>query len=46
MLENKEQSRQVYEYLFEDKLIKALKADMKYQTKQVDTEEFAKIIKK
>lgn len=45
MLENKEQSRQVYEYLFEDKLIKALKADMKHQTKQVDTEEFAKIIK-
>lgn len=45
MLDNKEQSRQVYEYLFEGKLIEALKADMKPQIKQVDTEEFAKIIK-
>ncbi len=46
MLDNKEQSRQVYEYLFEQKLVKALISDMKHSNKTVDTDEFAKIISK
>ncbi len=46
MLENKEQSRQVYEFLFEQKLTKALLGEMKLAKKQVTTDEFAKIINK
>ena len=46
MLENKEQSRQVYEFLFEQKLTNTLKAEMKHKNKSVTTDEFAKIITK
>ena len=46
MLENKEQSRNVYEFLFEQKITNTLKSEMKPKTQSVTTEEFAKIISK
>lgn len=46
MLENKEQSRQVYEFLFEQKLTNTLKAEMKHANKSVTIDEFAKLITK
>lgn len=46
MLQNRDQSKQVFDYLFEGKLIKCLKENIKFDTKKINIDEFTKEIKK
>ena len=46
MLENKEQGRQIYEFLFDQKLTQTLKENVKLDTKEVSLDEFSKILNK
>ena len=44
MLKNKEQSKQIYEYLFDQKLVSVLKSNMKVNVKDISVEDFTKMI--
>lgn len=46
MLENKEQGKQVYEYLFDQKLTATLKSQTKCEIKEISMEDFSQLIKK
>ena len=46
MLENKEQGKQVYEYLFDKKLTATLKSQTKCEIKEISMEDFSQLIKK
>src|SRR5574344_615220 len=46
MLQNRDQSKQVFDYLFEGKLIKCLKENIKFDTKKINIDEYTKEIKK
>ncbi len=44
MLKNKEQSKQIYEYLFDQKLVSVLKSNMKVKVKDITVEDFTKMV--
>lgn len=44
MIKNKEQSKQIYEYLFDQKLISVLKSNMKVNVKDISVEDFTKMV--
>lgn len=44
MLKNKEQSKQIYEYLFDQKLVSVLKSNMKVNVKDISVEDFTKMV--
>src|SRR5574344_77075 len=46
MLKNQEQTKNIYEYLFDEKLAKALKENMKVTRKELSFDEFKKMMKK
>lgn len=46
MLENKEQGKQIYEFLFDQKLNQALKENVKLDTKEISLDEFSKLLNK
>lgn len=44
MLENKDQAKNIYEYLFDQKLSKTLKDNMKIQEKSISIDDFTKMV--
>ena len=46
MLENKEQGKQIYEFLFDQKLTQTLKENVKCENKEISLDDFSKLLNK